>query len=341
MADGLPIDMKAILAKVVARKDLTRAEASGAFEWIMSQDATPALVGAFLAALASKGIATDELYGAAYVMREKAVFVPVEGPALDTCGTGGDVKGTFNISTAAALIAAAAGVHVVKHGNRSATSKSGSADALEKLGVRIDLDPSRLSRCLEYAGICFAFARNHHPAMKYVSPIRSELGIPTIFNLLGPLTNPGRTKFQLLGVFRPDLTEPIARVLRDLGSSRAWVVHANDGLDEISTMGPTRISELKEGEIRTWELDPRTLGILPPDLAELKADSVETSAEMVFKAISGGPSPMRDIAQLNAAAALTIMGISPDMPSAWTRAGAAIESGAARKTLERLIEATR
>src|SRR4051812_6601635 len=228
----------------------------------MSGDATEAQIGGLLVGLAAKGTTVDELVGAALVMREKAVTIDCDASAgviIDTCGTGGDVRGTFNISTAAAIIVAAAGVRVVKHGNRSASSKSGSADVLEKLGVRLDLGPLELKRCLEAAGICFAFARYHHPAMKFVAGARTSLGIPTIFNVLGPLTNPARAKHQLLGVFSPELTDRLATVLKELGSARAWVVHADDGLDELSTLGPTRVSELKAGHVHTWRLDPKAL----------------------------------------------------------------------------------
>ena len=238
------ITMRDILLKLSRREDLTRDEARQAFELIMSGQAGQAQVGGLLVGLASKGTTAEELIGAATVMREKAVAVdagcaPEDGVVLDTCGTGGDVRGTFNISTAAAIIAAACGVRVVKHGNRSASSKSGSADVLEKLGVKLELSADQLTRCVNEANICFAFARSHHPAMKHVAAARTALGIPTIFNLLGPLTNPGRARHQLLGVFAPELTDRMASVLRGLGSTRAWVVNAMDGLDEISTLGPT------------------------------------------------------------------------------------------------------
>src|SRR6187551_188564 len=253
-----------ILLKLCRREDLTRSEARDAFLHIMSGDASEAQIGGLLVGLAAKGTTVEELIGAATVMREKAIPIDCDrsaGVIIDTCGTGGDVRGTFNISTAAAIIVAAAGVRVVKHGNRSASSKSGSADVLETLGVKLDLSPEQLSRCLADANICFAFARNHHPAMKHVAPVRSALGIPTIFNLLGPLTNPGRAKHQLLGVFAPELTDRLATVLRELGSHRAWVVHADDGLDELSTLGATRVSELKDGEVNTWHVDPKDFGI--------------------------------------------------------------------------------
>src|SRR5438067_861148 len=256
--------MRDILLKLCRREDLTRDEAADAFTQIMSGHATDAQIGGLLVGLAAKGTTVDELVGAATVMREKAVAIDCDSSAgiiIDTCGTGGDVRGTFNISTAAAIIVAAAGVRVVKHGNRSASSKSGSADVLEKLGLKLELPPETLSRCLKEANICFAFARYHNPAMKFVAASRTSLGIPTIFNLLGPLTNPAKAKHQLLGVFAPELTDRLATVLRELGSRRAWVVHADDGLDELSTIGPTRVSELLGGHLHTWTLDPRSLGL--------------------------------------------------------------------------------
>jgi anthranilate phosphoribosyltransferase len=272
-------------------------------------------------------------------MRGKSVGlgIAVTGVILDTCGTGGDVRGTFNISTAAAIIAAAAGVKVVKHGNRSASGRSGSADVLEKLGVRIDAPQPRLQKCLEEANICFAFARAHHPAMRHVAAARTALGIPTIFNLLGPLTNPGGARHQLLGVFSPELTDRLAEVLAELGSERAWVVHADDGLDELSTIGPTRISELKNGKIHTWKLDAREVGLPAGRLSDLQADSAEQSARMIRAILAGENGPPRDIAVLNAAAAMVVAEASADLPSAIALAEQAIDTGKGRKTLDTLI----
>src|SRR5687768_2631492 len=276
--------LRDILLKLCRREDLTRDEACEAFAHVMSGDATEAQIGGLLVGLAAKGTTADELVGAALVMREKAIAIDCDSTAgviIDTCGTGGDVRGTFNISTAAAIVVAAAGVKVVKHGNRSASSKSGSADVLEKLGVKLELTGPQMRRCLDEAGFCFAFARAHHPAMKFVAPARTALGIPTIFNLLGPLTNPARARHQLLGVFAPELTDRLATVLRELGSQRAWVVHADDGLDELSTLGPTRVSELKDGEVRTWSLDPKTIGLPYARLSDLQVEDVEASADMI------------------------------------------------------------
>ncbi len=332
--------MREILLKLCRREDLTRDEAADAFNRIMSGDATEAQIGGLLIGLAAKGTSVDELVGAASVMREKSVVVSCDDKSeviLDTCGTGGDVRGTFNISTTAAIIVAAAGVKVVKHGNRSASSKSGSADVLEKLGVKLEIEQSRLQTCLKEANICFAFARSHHPAMKHVAAARSSLGVPTIFNMLGPLTNPARAKHQLLGVFAPELTDRFAQVLRELGSERAWVVHAEDGLDEISTLGPTRISELQDGRVKTWMLDPKALGLPYARLSDLQVDSIDGAAETLRQIFAGKRGAPRDIALLNAAAAMVVAGACPDLPHGLQAAARAIDDGQANKTLDALV----
>jgi anthranilate phosphoribosyltransferase len=328
-----------ILLKLCRREDLTRDESQSAFMHIMSGEATEAQIAGLLVGLAAKGSTVDELVGAATVMREKAVPVSCDGEdvILDTCGTGGDVKGTFNISTTAAIIAAAAGVKVVKHGNRSASSRSGSADVLEKLGLRLELPAEKLSKCLATANICFAFARSHHPAMKFVATARTSLGIPTLFNVLGPLTNPARARHQLLGVFAPELTDRLAAVLRELGSERAWVVHAEDGLDEISTMGPTRISELKGGHIHTWELDPKDLDLPYSRLSDLQVHSVEEAAAAIRSVLGGERGPKRDIALLNAAAALVIAGRTDSLAEGLRLGETAIDSKAAVKAITDII----
>ena len=332
--------IREILLKLCRREDLTRGEARDAFNFIMSGTASDAQVGGLLVGLAAKGTTVEELVGAATVMREKAVGVgcaPDGGVILDTCGTGGDVRGTFNISTAAAILAAACGVKVVKHGNRSASSKSGSADVLEKLGVRLELTGQQLSRCLDRANICFAFARAHHPAMKFVGPARSSLGIPTIFNLLGPLTNPAGAKHQLLGVFAPELTDRLATVLRELGSRRAWVVHAEDGLDELSTLGPTRVSELRAGEVRNWTVDPRELNLPYARLSDLQVGSAEESADVIRGILFNQLGAPRDIAVLNAAGAMVVAERAPDLREGIARVEEALETGAAQRTLDLLI----
>jgi anthranilate phosphoribosyltransferase len=328
-----------ILLKLCRREDLNRDEARDAFMHIMSGNASDAQIGGLLVGLASKGTTVEELVGAAGVMREKVVPVFCDSDViLDTCGTGGDVRGTFNISTAAALIVASRGVKVVKHGNRSASGKAGSADVLEKIGVKLDLPPAVLQRCVKETNICFAFARNHHPAMKFVASARSGLGIPTIFNLLGPLTNPAKAKHQLLGVFAPELTDRLAAVLRELGSSRAWVVHAEDGLDELSTLSPTRISELKDGHITTTMFDPRSLGLQYARLIDLQIDTVDQAVAALQNVLSGEKGPRREIVLLNAAAALVIAQASKDLSQGLIDAATAIDSGAAAATLQKLVQ---
>lgn len=339
----MPISFRDILLKLCRREDLTRDEAREAFELIMSGQATEAQIGGLLVGMAAKGTTVDELVGAANVMRQKVLSVSClddSGVILDTCGTGGDVRGTFNISTAAALVVASAGVRVVKHGNRSASSKSGSADVLEKLGVKIEIPPERLPACLDKAGICFAFARSHHPAMKFVAQARASLGLPTIFNLLGPLTNPAGARHQLLGVFAPELTDRLAAVLRELGSVRAWVVHAEDGLDELSTLGPTRIAELRDDKLTSWTFRPQDLGLPYARLSDLQVDTADQSAGVIRNVLAGKKGPHRDIVLLNAAAAMVVADHSPDLPTGWARCVQAVESGATRQTLEMLVQFT-
>jgi anthranilate phosphoribosyltransferase len=342
-----PNPLRDVLLKVCAREDLTRDEARAAFLHIMSGEASESVVGGLLVGLAAKGTTVDELVGAATVMREKAV--PVDcgsaagGVIVDTCGTGGSrlrMGGMFNVSTATALIAAGAGVKVVKHGNRSASSKAGSADVLEKLGVKLELSPQQTTACLEAAGVCFAFARSHHPAMRFVAPVRTALGIPTIFNLLGPLTNPAKARHQLLGVFAPELTGKLAQVLRDLGAQRAWVVHAEDGLDELSTLGPTRVGELRDGHVTDWTLDPKSLGLEYARLSDLKISGVDEAAAALRAVLGGEKGPRRDIATLNAAAALVVAGRVGDLQEGLRVAGEVLDAGLARKALEALVRAS-
>jgi anthranilate phosphoribosyltransferase len=330
--------LRETLLKLCRREDLTRDEARDAFLHIMSGKASDAEIGGLLVGLAAKGSTVEELVGAASVMRDKAIPVGCDpkGVVLDTCGTGGDVRETFNISTAAALIVAGTGVKVVKHGNRSASGRVGSADVLEKLGVKIDLPPQRAKQCLDEANMCFAFARSYHPAMKFVATARTSLGIPTIFNLLGPLTNPARAKHQVLGVFAPELTDRLATVLRELGSERAWVVHANDGLDELSTLGPTRISELKDGHVRTWMLDPKSLGISYARLSDIQVSTIDQAADALLRVLRGEKSPLRDISLLNAAAALVVADKATDLAEGLVIASTAIDQGSAMDSLEKL-----
>ncbi|HEY0009777.1 MAG TPA: anthranilate phosphoribosyltransferase [Tepidisphaeraceae bacterium] len=336
--------MRQTFDKLIRRQDLTRQETAAIFNFIMSGEASDAQIAGLLMGMATKGIALDELTGAAGVMRDKVLALPGGGNeneiVLDTCGTGGTPAracGLFNISTAAAILVAACGVKVAKHGNRAATSKCGSADVLEHLGVRLDHTPAELRQCLNEVGICFAFARNHHPAMKHVAPARSALGVPTIFNLLGPLTNPAGAKHQLLGVYAKPLTQLLAGVLRASGSVRAWVVYADHGMDELSTLGPTFVCELRDGELHEWTLDPTTLGLESANIEALQVQSVAESAAAICGIVDGERGPRRDIASLNAAAGLVIAGSAPDLPAGLKIVSDAIDRGAARATLDKLI----
>lgn len=337
--------MKDLLAQLARREDLSRADATRAFAAMMDGTADPAAVGALLMGIAAKGVSLDELVAAATVMRERSIHIdlPPGTQALDVCGTGGSIHrhaGLFNISTAAAIVIAACGVTVVKHGNRAATSKSGSADVLEALGVKLDVTADVASTCVRDANLCFAFARSHHPAMKHVAPIRAALAIPTIFNLLGPLTNPGRATRQLMGVFKRDLCELMAAALLDLGATRAWVVHADDGMDELSTLGPTHVVEVRDGALTQTTITPTQLGIPLAKIDDLRAGNVAESAAIVRSILDGKKGPAADIVLLNAAAGLVIAGKAGDLRSALAGARDAITTGAAAATLQKLIGAS-
>ncbi len=337
------LSMRDCLLKLSRREDLTQAEARQAFSFVMSGQASEAQMGGLLIGLASKGTTADELIGAAMVMREKAVAVgcsPEEGVILDTCGTGGDVKGTFNISTASALTAAACGVRVVKHGNRSASSKSGSADVLEKLGVKLEVMSGTLERCVKEANICFAFARSHHPAMKHVAPVRTSLGIPTIFNLLGPLTNPAQAEFQLIGVPKLDLAEKLARALSELGTKHALVVCGNDELDEVSLWGTTTIWEIGPGrfERRQWTAADAGLPECRPD--DLKIQDAADSAAIIRRVLEGAPGPARNMVVVNAAAGLLAANRASSLADGVRQTSQAIDSGGAKRLTEYLAQFT-
>ena len=330
-----------IVARLVAGNRLSRDQTRRAMLHIMSGTATDLEIRDFLVNIPCEQASVEELVGAALVMREKVIAIDTDGiETFDSCGTGGDRLHTFNISTTAALLAASCGVKVVKHGNRSASGRAGSADVLEKLGVGIDVSQPRLKECLREANICFAFASALHPAMKHVRGVRRSLGVPTIFNILGPLTNPGGATLQLVGVFSADLTDKIASVLRETGSRRVWVVHAADGLDEISTVGPTRISELKDGVIHTWMLNPIDFGFAPAKIADLQIADLEDAATSLLGVLNGEAGPKRDIAVINAAAALLIAEKAADLKTAMKVVEHAIASGAARRTLDDLIRLT-
>jgi anthranilate phosphoribosyltransferase len=334
--------MKPYLEKLVARKDLAQAEAAEAFDLIMSGQATPAQIGAFLATLRAKGETVEEIAGGASSMRRHAVFIDVGGlPVVDTCGTGGDKSGTFNVSTTAAFVVAGAGVPVAKHGNRAITSQCGSADLLAALGVNIEATPDRVEQCVREAGIGFLFAPKLHPAMKHAMGPRRELGIRTVFNMLGPLTNPAGAKAQIIGVFAPELTETFAEVLRRLGSRRAYIVHGHDGMDEITTTAATRVSELRDGAIRTYEFDPLPLIEDYATLDTLAGGAPDRNAAITRAVLAGQKGPHRDIVCLNAAAAIAAGGKAADIREGWKLAQAALDSGKAHAALDALIRVSR
>ncbi len=334
--------MKSFLSLVVDGHDLSREQAGEAMTTIMSGDATPAQIAGFLVGLRIKGETVEEITGLAEGMRAASNRLELPGEGLvDTCGTGGDGADTFNISTAAALVAAGAGVLVAKHGNRSVSSSCGSADVLEALGVQLAADPVVLTRCLEQAGIAFLFAPAQHPAMKHAIGPRRELGLRTVFNVLGPLTNPAGATRQVVGVYDPRLVEPVAQVLGGLGSERALVVHGAGSMDEISTLGTTRVAELVSGQVRTFELDPQELGIPRAVAEDLSGGKPAAGAEIVRRVLEGEPGPRRDIVEFNAAAAIHVGGLAQDLPAGLVRARQAIDSGEALSSLEALVMASR
>lgn len=333
-------DPHACLRAVTAGRDLTAAEAEALFDTIMEGGATPVLIGALLAALRTKGETVDEIAGAARVMRAKAERVETaRAPLVDTCGTGGDFSGTFNVSTTAAFVVAAAGVAVAKHGNRAASSRSGSADVLEALGVAIDLTPAHVGACVDEVGIGFLFAPRFHPAMKHAIGARREIAIRTLFNLLGPLTNPAGATRQVIGVPAPDVVEPIAAVLRDLGSEHALVVHGREGLDEISVAGPTIVAEVADGTISTDEVTPDDLGLgsHAPD-AVLGGDAAE-NARITRAVLEGkGTDAQSAIVAANAGAALRVGGKAASLKEGVELARTVLASGEAARVLDRLID---
>jgi anthranilate phosphoribosyltransferase len=330
--------MKEFLQKLTERRDLTQAEAALAFDRIMSGEATQAQIGGFLAALRTKGESVGEIAGGAFSMRKHAVRIDSGGlPTVDTCGTGGDSCGTFNISTTAAFVVAGAGVPVAKHGNRAITSRCGSADLLAALGVNIDAPPDVVEECIREAGIGFLFAPKLHPAMKHAMGPRKELGVRTIFNMLGPLTNPAGAKGQIIGVFAAELTEPFAEVLRLLGSRRAFVVHGHDGMDELTTTTTTRISELRDGSVRTSEFDPLPFIEGFADRASLIGGDPAVNATITRSVLEGKPGPARDIVCLNAAAAIAAGGKAADIEEGWQLALNSIDNGKAGEALETMV----
>jgi len=330
-------DFKALIAKVASGASLAREEATAAFDRMMSGEATPSQMGGLLMALRVRGETVDEITGAVTTMRAKMLKVDAPNDAVDVVGTGGDASGSFNISTCAAFIVAGAGVPVAKHGNRALSSKSGAADVLAALGVKIDLTPQQVSRCIKDAGIGFMFAPAHHPAMKNVGPTRVELGTRTIFNLLGPLSNPAGVKRQMVGTFSKHWIEPMAQVLKNLGSESVWVVHGSDGLDEITTTGPTSVAALENGKVRTFEISPADLGLEKVSGDELRGGDADTNAGSLLGVLKGKNGPLRDVAALNAAAALVVAGRAKDLKDGFAQATKSIDSGEARARLDRLI----
>ncbi len=329
-------DLKPFVAKVAAREALSRDDARAAFEIIMSGAATPSQIGGFLMALRVRGETVDEIVGAVGAMRAR--MLPVEAPedAIDIVGTGGDGAGTYNISTLASLIVAGAGVPVAKHGNRALSSKSGTADALSCLGVKLDIGPEAIARCIREASVGFMFAQQHHSAMRHVGPTRVELATRTIFNLLGPLSNPAGVKRQLVGVFAPQWVDPIAEVLRDLGSESVWVVHG-EGLDEITTTGVTKVAALEDGKIRSFELTPADFGLATVGLSALKGGDGAHNAAALQAVLDGEENAYRDISLANAAASLMIAGRAKDLAEGMAIARQSLSSGAAKTALQRLI----
>jgi anthranilate phosphoribosyltransferase len=329
-------ELKPLLAKVASGEALTRDESRQAFEILMSGEATPSQIGGFLMALRVRGETVDEIVGAVATMRSKMLTVEAPADAIDIVGTGGDGTGTYNISTLAAMIVAGAGVPVAKHGNRALSSKSGAADSLSALGVKLDIGPDMIARCIRDAGIGFMFAQMHHSAMRHVGPSRVELGTRTIFNLLGPLSNPAGARRQLLGVFAPQWVVPLAEVLRDLDAESVWVVHG-DGLDEITTTGTTQVAALEGGNIRTFELTPEDFGVPRVKLDVLKGGDGIVNAAALRDVLSGAKNAYRDISLANAAASLVIAGKAETIHDGMRLATQSLNSGATAVALEKLI----
>jgi anthranilate phosphoribosyltransferase len=330
------------LARIVEHREIFHEEMLSLMRQIMSGEVSATLIAAVIAGLRVKKETIGEISAAAQVMREFATKVPVaDTPNLiDTCGTGGDAAHTFNISTAAMFVAAAAGAKVAKHGGRSVSSKSGSADVLEALGANINLSPDRVAQSINEVGVGFMFAPNHHSAMKYAAPVRRELGVKTIFNILGPLTNPAGAKQQVMGVFHPDLVGIQARVLQRLGSRRAMIVHGREGLDEISLCGPTMIGELKNGEVREYDVQPSDVGLKACDAAALRVDGVDASKAMLLAALDNQTGAARDIVAFNAGASIYVAGLAESLVDGVKKALATIASGAARNKLDQFVRHT-
>ena len=333
-------DFKALLSVAAAGKPLTSEQAETAFDIMMSGNATPSQMGGFLMALRVRGETVEEITGAVRAMRAKMTRIEAPPGAIDTCGTGGDAAGTWNISTGAAIVVAASGVPVAKHGNRGLSSKSGAADVLGVLGVNIDADMALVKQALWEANICFMMAPRHHSAMRHVGPTRVELGTRTIFNLMGPLSNPAGAKRQLTGVFSRAWIGPMAEVLGKLGAERAWVVHGSDGIDELTTTGPSHVAEWKDGKVTTFEVTPEEAGLPRATATALKGGDPATNALAVNALLDGHPGAYRDIVLYNSAAALLVAGKSATLRAGVQMAAEVIASGKARATLAKLVDIT-
>jgi anthranilate phosphoribosyltransferase len=336
------MDMQQAIRAVIERHDLSRDEMQSVMRTIMTGEATPAQIGGFLVGLRMKGETIDEITAAALVMRELATKVTVSGAhVVDIVGTGGDGAHTFNISTASCFVVAAAGGRVAKHGNRSVSSKSGSADVLEAAGVNLDISPEQVARCVNEIGVGFMFAPKHHGAMKHAIGPRREMGVRTIFNVLGPLTNPAGAPNQVLGVFSRELVEPLARVLANLSSRHVLVVHSDDGMDEISIGAPTFVAELKDGKVSSYAIRPEDFGLSRADVSALRVDNAAESLEVIKGVLENKPGPARDIVTLNAGAALYVADLADTLASGVTKAAEIIAGGAARQKLDALAAMTK
>ena len=336
------MDMKQAIARVIERRDLQAEEMGEVMQAIMTGGATPAQIGGFLIGLRMKGETVTEIAAAAAVMRELASGVDIGGLShtVDIVGTGGDASGTFNVSTASMFVAAAAGCHVAKHGNRSVSSKSGSADALETAGLRLDLSPDQVAQCVREVGVGFMFAPGHHSAMKHAIGPRKEMAVRTVFNVLGPLTNPAGVPNQLLGVFDDQLLEPMAEVLQRLGSRHVMVVHSRDGLDEISIGESTEVAELKDGQIRRFAIRPEDFGVTRSPLDTIRVEGPKDSVKTIIGVLDNQPGPARDIVMLNAGASIYVAGLADTLREGVQKADEAIASGEARNRLDRLVVLT-
>lgn len=329
-------DFKSLIGHVATGEPLTREQAAQAFDIMMSGDATPSQIAGFLMALRVRGETVPEIAGAVSVMRQKMTPVKAPDHAIDIVGTGGDQSGSYNVSTCAALVAAAAGATVAKHGNRALSSKSGAADTLEALGVNLATEPEGIARCIAEVGVGFMFAPNHHAAMRHVGPSRVELGTRTVFNLLGPLSNPASVKRQLIGVYSPEWVEPLAHVLKELGSTDVWVVHG-DGMDEITVTAPTMVAALKNGSISTFEVSAANAGVAEHPLEAIKGGDAVHNAKALESVLDGEKNAYRDIVLMNAGAGLIVAGMADDLREGAAKAASAIDDGTAKQVLSRLV----